>query len=259
MIELVFTIYKLTNLVNGKVYVGQTRYKLERRWQGHVRSALSGRMACRVMQAALRKYGPGAFSRTVLCTARTQEEANTREAEWIQILGCRVPDGYNLSPGGGVKGAHPETRKLMSEAAKIRMAKMSPEERRELARVASAAVPYEHRVNLAKMSRDKTTPQQRSLAALKRQAAKTPERRKEIITKGNAKRSQALKRAWAAKTKEQRAAIAAKAIATLTPEQRSERVRLGRARMTPERRAEIAKIASDAAKKAHELRLENSQ
>ena len=31
-----FIIYKITNLINGKIYIGQTTYELLVRWNGHV-------------------------------------------------------------------------------------------------------------------------------------------------------------------------------------------------------------------------------
>lgn len=129
---MIFTIYKSTNTVNGKVYVGQTRYSLKKRRCSHVSDALCSKKLCRVFHAAIRKYGPDVFTWEVLQEVETANDANLAEIEWIRKLNCRVPNGYNLAVGGHEGDFHEETRKLISANMARRWANFSPEKKREI-------------------------------------------------------------------------------------------------------------------------------
>ena len=50
-------IYKITNKLNGKVYIGQTVGSLQARWKAHLRSRDNA-----VFHKALRKYGAENFT-----------------------------------------------------------------------------------------------------------------------------------------------------------------------------------------------------
>jgi group I intron endonuclease len=117
-------IYLVTNLANGKLYVGQTRLTLARRWKQHVRDARNG--STTLIGRAIRKYGVDSFSLAVLCTCSSQEELDTREREHISSLGTHssTGKGYNLTAGGfgGHHGAvGPMTGKHHSIATRERM------------------------------------------------------------------------------------------------------------------------------------------
>jgi group I intron endonuclease len=98
------TIYKITNLINGKLYVGQTVQPLRKRWFGHVsnrkRSAIS---------SAIQKYGVSNFKIEAICSALSEEFATELEIYFINILDCLVPNGYNILEGGDVSNrrGHP--------------------------------------------------------------------------------------------------------------------------------------------------------
>ncbi len=86
-------IYKITNLINGKIYVGQTKFSVEKRFKEHAKSdSLIGR--------AIRKYGEENFKAEVIETCQTFIELNEREIFWIAKLNCKVPNGYNIADGG---------------------------------------------------------------------------------------------------------------------------------------------------------------
>ena len=87
-------IYKITNSINGKIYVGQTRQTLRRRISQHKRNKKSfiGRAIC--------KHGWENFKVEILEECETLEKLNECEKFWINKLNCQVPNGYNLTDGG---------------------------------------------------------------------------------------------------------------------------------------------------------------
>jgi group I intron endonuclease len=101
-------IYLLTNLVNGKQYVGQTVQGLSRRWRQHKCAAVAGRG--HLIASAIRKYGSTNFRVVKLTSAESFTELNTLETLYIAGLNTLSPQGYNLDSGGrnGMKSA--ETR-----------------------------------------------------------------------------------------------------------------------------------------------------
>ena len=107
-------IYKITNLVNGKVYVGQS-IDIEKRWMehkySHTRLSLIGR--------ALHKYGIDSFSFEVVCEC-DKSELNDKEQEYIAKYDCMHPNGYNLKSGGGQCVVYSEeSKRKMSESQKL--------------------------------------------------------------------------------------------------------------------------------------------
>ena len=103
-----FYVYRITNLVTGKVYIGQSRDPLKR-WSEHVHAA-SGDTGLTYIHRALRKYGPDNFGFEVLSYHGTQAEVD--EAEVKQIAehdSMNHERGYNLQPGG--RGDAPTSRK----------------------------------------------------------------------------------------------------------------------------------------------------
>ena len=73
-----FHIYRHTNKVNGKRYVGQTVDTVDGRWKEHVSASRQGRGA-RVFGAAIRKYGADAFTHELLDVVTTQKGADIAE------------------------------------------------------------------------------------------------------------------------------------------------------------------------------------
>ena len=86
-------IYKITNLVNKKIYIGQTTGTLEKRFQRHKQDAISGRLDTHFARA-IRKYGEENFSAEIIDTAQTQEELTKKEYYWIGYYNARI-NGYN--------------------------------------------------------------------------------------------------------------------------------------------------------------------
>ena len=86
-------VYKITNLLNGKIYVGQTKKTLDKRFKEHSKAKT-------VIGAAIRKYGAENFKIEVIEFCQNFLELNEREIFWIEKLNCKVPNGYNVADGG---------------------------------------------------------------------------------------------------------------------------------------------------------------
>ena len=93
-------IYRITNRVNGRQYVGRTIQGLRTRWQKHVRSAIRNDHPRIALHSAIRKYGPDAFCVEVL--AKLQTNTDLLDAERLFIWAHRQSNIrlYNLTAGG---------------------------------------------------------------------------------------------------------------------------------------------------------------
>lgn len=91
-----YTVYKHTNKVNGKVYIGITINEPSVRW---------GKNGCgyskQFFGKAIRKYGWDNFEHEILFENLSHEEANNREIELIQYYkSSDIKYGYNIASGG---------------------------------------------------------------------------------------------------------------------------------------------------------------
>lgn len=116
-------IYKATNLVNEKVYIGQTIRTLDYRRRGHEDPNEKNQM---LIARAIRKYGKENFSWTQIDFATNQIDLDGKEIFWIRTyMSTNRNLGYNIS-GGGNGGInwfenHPDKEaigKKMSNSAK---------------------------------------------------------------------------------------------------------------------------------------------
>ena len=85
-------IYKVTNKLDGKNYIGQTRFSVKKRFKEHAR-------ADSLLGKAIRKDGIENFIAEVIEECETRRELDEREIYWIKQLGCLAPNGYNQHPG----------------------------------------------------------------------------------------------------------------------------------------------------------------
>ena len=86
-------IYKITNIQNNKVYIGQTIRPVQDRFNRHLNDALHNVIDTHFARA-IRKYGKDSFSWEIIDTANTQEELTIKERYWIQYYNS-VKEGYN--------------------------------------------------------------------------------------------------------------------------------------------------------------------
>ena len=92
-------IYKITNDINGKIYVGKTENTIEKRWKEHCQDYQKLRCENRPLYRAMNKYGIEHFHIELLERTSEPEE---RETYWIEKLGT-FKYGYNATMGGDGK------------------------------------------------------------------------------------------------------------------------------------------------------------
>ena len=89
-------IYKITNTTNNKIYIGQTKRSVSRRFSEHRTS-----QECTALARSIAKYGIDNFVIGSLVGCSTQEELDSFESALITCF--RATDkknGYNLTTGG---------------------------------------------------------------------------------------------------------------------------------------------------------------
>jgi len=114
------TIYRISNRINGKVYIGQTRRRLKARFNQHKYSAGKGNMNSQ-LHKAFRKYGVENFCFMPIHTSiSTLDALNSLEVEYIKLYNAVAPRGYNTDAGGGSYLRSEETLCKMSSVNKGR-------------------------------------------------------------------------------------------------------------------------------------------
>lgn len=89
-------IYKAENKINNKMYIGQTKYTLERRKSEHLNEAKSGKGS--KFHSAIRKYGEENFVWSIIDTAKTFEDLTEKGCYWIEYYKS-YERGYNSTKG----------------------------------------------------------------------------------------------------------------------------------------------------------------
>ena len=85
-------IYKTTNLINGKIYIGQhkaNRFDIKYKGSG------------KILLQAFHKYGKNNFSCHIIEWCNSKQELNIKEKFWIKFFHTQNPNiGYNITSGG---------------------------------------------------------------------------------------------------------------------------------------------------------------
>lgn len=117
-------IYKITNLINGKIYIGQTNNpkRREREHFSLTPSILEDNDG-KILYNALLKYGPQNFSFEII--EDKCENYNEKEKFWIKTLNTLIPFGYNMTEGGEAPPVfhgeqHPMATHFLNEVNEIR-------------------------------------------------------------------------------------------------------------------------------------------
>lgn len=112
-----YIVYKHTNLVNNKIYIGQTSFdNPEKRWGKNGEKYKT----CSYFYAAIQKYGWNNFSHEILENNLNKEEAAIKERFYISLYKSNQSEfGYNLTSGGEKqKELSLQSREKMSKAKK---------------------------------------------------------------------------------------------------------------------------------------------
>lgn len=105
---MIMYIYKTTNLINNKIYIGQTIHDDPKYLGGG-----------RLIKMAIEKYGRENFTKEILETCSKREDLSGREIYWIKKLNSRDPKiGYNMAEGGSSFYVTEESKKKVSESLK---------------------------------------------------------------------------------------------------------------------------------------------
>lgn len=92
--EKTWVVYKHTNLINGKSYIGITsRTNPLIRWKNG-----EGYRTQPKFYRAIKKYGWNGFSHSLLFVELAKEEAFSKERELIKTFDC-IENGYNTQEG----------------------------------------------------------------------------------------------------------------------------------------------------------------
>lgn len=124
-------IYKITNKLSGKAYVGQTTQSLRKRWNSHVAQSEKCRWP---VHRAIAKYGRNAFDVVVLERCADRESLDAAERKWVESERTKQPRGYNLTDGGGgISGFKMPAEACQKLGDRMRGREVSPETRAKIA------------------------------------------------------------------------------------------------------------------------------
>jgi len=119
-------IYLIQNIINLKVYVGQTIHPIEQRFHRHITDAMNNVLDTHFARA-IRKYGPENFVLYLWDTATSQEELTAKEYYWIHYFNSAIY-GYNSTDAeykcGGNTYKHKTPEEMEDIKAKLRESKI---------------------------------------------------------------------------------------------------------------------------------------
>jgi group I intron endonuclease len=130
-------VYITTNLINEKQYVGDRSCNCNPFKDSYIGS---GRPA---FANAKKKYGKENFKKKILEFFDTKQKAFDAQEKWINEYNTLIPNGYNISPTGGMQsrnGWSNEQKQKMSVTCQGR--KLSEEVKRKISNTKKGCVPW---------------------------------------------------------------------------------------------------------------------
>jgi group I intron endonuclease len=117
-------IYKATNKIDGKCYIGQTITTLDIRIKRH-NNAKNRNM---YFSKAIKKYGIDNFKWTILEFCYSEEELNEKEQWYIEHFNSFGKNGYNMCKGGGGTSGYSVSEETKEKLRKFNTGKKMSEE-----------------------------------------------------------------------------------------------------------------------------------
>ncbi len=99
-------IYKISNTINDKLYIGQTINTIEKRFNEHLSAARTYHSPTMIILKAINKYGENNFHISMVemisCDSKDdlRKQLNNKEIYYISYYNSLNPNGYNLTKGG---------------------------------------------------------------------------------------------------------------------------------------------------------------
>jgi len=110
-----WTVYHVTNLLNGKVYIGQTSKTIQARFKEHLSVAKTQPSEWHFAKA-LRKYDETAWQIKAIDFAFSSQEACEKESHWVSHYGT-ITTGYNSTLGGEGASGYKWTKEQRQRAS----------------------------------------------------------------------------------------------------------------------------------------------
>lgn len=131
----IWSLYRITNKINNKVYIGQAQ-NYQHRWSDH-RLAVKNKKPTQVVHHAMIKYGLENFEFEVVASCTTQDDANFTETQLVEQYESHVSTnkGYNVTLGGMNAPKTEAFKQMMRDYH----ASLTPGERAEISRQQSEA------------------------------------------------------------------------------------------------------------------------
>ncbi len=188
-----YLLYEITNLVNGKTYIGQ--HTTENVDDGYMGSG-------KAIMDAIKKYGKENFKKEILLYAKNEVALNFFERALVTPEFIELNTNYNLREGGGNGKLSAETRKKLSEISKGRKHTTSTKAKISAANKGRKLPPITHetRTKLILVARRKArSPEYRAkLSAAKTGKKLSPEHAARISAakKGKKRSPEVAKKVW---------------------------------------------------------------
>ena len=115
MEQKIWSLYRITNKINQKVYIGQAE-NYEHRWADHRRAVRNNRPT-QTIHYALIKYGLEHFDFEIIASCKTQDDANCIETQLVTQYDSFIKNGkgYNATLGGMNAPKTEEWKRKVSE------------------------------------------------------------------------------------------------------------------------------------------------
>jgi len=116
-------IYKITNLIDGKIYIGATRFSIEKRWSEHRYSSKLTKN--RYLYNAIRKHGIDNF--------KIEQVASCLDGYWSEceklVIESMSPE-YNMTNGGEITVGRSMTKEVAAKIGRSNTGKVRSEEQK---------------------------------------------------------------------------------------------------------------------------------